>query len=252
MLKPFLRRLTVGMLVTLAVIAAGAAFLGMERAGTVFRSAPMVIFFVLGLGLAITGFLVFPALRHAPGKLLVHAGWVLILAGAMWNSERGRVLARGGAWPSVPLKSYLIIDEGGISAELRADSNGPPVARLPFVVALDQFDVEPYPPELLARIPDAERAPPKQYTSHVRFMAPDIPPREAVIQVNHPVRQGGYRFYQYAYDLHPTRTILLVVAEEGWPVAAAGLVMLAFGTAWICWGRPSKSGTAPEAFAECT
>ena len=31
-----------------------------------------------------------------------------------------------------------------------------------------------------------------------------------------------------------------------------GLVMLAFGTAWICWGRPSKSGTAPEAFAECT
>ncbi|MBP7276012.1 MAG: cytochrome c biogenesis protein ResB [Kiritimatiellae bacterium] len=252
MLKPFLRRLNVGMLVALAAIAAGSAVLGMERAGAIFRSAPQVICFVLGLGLAITGFFAFPALRRSPGRALIHAGWVLILIGAMWNSERGRALARGGAWPAVPLKSYLLVDEGGLSAEVRAASDGPPVARLPFVVALDEFRVEPYPAEQRAKLPDPERAPPRQYTSRVRFLAPDRSPREAVIQVNRPVRHEGYRFYQYSYDVHPTRTILLVVAEEGWPVAAAGLAMLALGAALACWGRCIKSGPAPEESIACT
>lgn len=251
MLGPFLRRLNLGMLLTLAALATGAAFIGMERAGALFRSAPLAVFFVLGLLLAFSAFPVFPRLRRSPGRLLLHMGWMCILVGGLWNSERGRVLARGGAWPSVPLKSYLVIDEGGVASEVRADSDGPPVARLPFAVGLEEFRVESWSPEELAGIPDPDRAPPKQYTSRVRFMSPDAPPDETVIQVNRPALHRGYRFYQYAFDLHPTRTILLVVADEGWPVAAAGLVLLALGTCWTCWGRTTRGAVAPEEASSC-
>ncbi len=58
------------------------------------------------------------------------------------------------------------------------------------------------------------------------------------IEVNHPLRYGGYRFYQQDYDHQAGRyTILEAVSDTGIPVVFAGYWMLCIGVIWHMWLR---------------
>jgi hypothetical protein len=56
------------------------------------------------------------------------------------------------------------------------------------------------------------------------------------IQVNHPLKYGGYHFYQYDYDHQNGRfTILEVTSDSGLSVVYAGYLMLCIGLCWHFW-----------------
>jgi len=58
------------------------------------------------------------------------------------------------------------------------------------------------------------------------------------IEVNHPLRYGGYRFYQQDYDHQAGRyTILEAVSDTGIPAVFAGYWMLCIGVIWHMWLR---------------
>jgi len=58
------------------------------------------------------------------------------------------------------------------------------------------------------------------------------------IEVNHPLRYGGYRFYQQDYDHQAGRyTILEAVSDTGIPAVFAGYWMLCIGVTWHMWLR---------------
>jgi len=58
------------------------------------------------------------------------------------------------------------------------------------------------------------------------------------IEVNHPLRYGGYRFYQQDYDHQAGQyTILEAVSDTGIPAVFAGYWMLCIGVTWHMWLR---------------
>ena len=74
------------------------AFMGAERAGRMFRSIPMVVFWILFVVLLATGLLLFRRLLRSPALLAAHLGVLLVLLGAMRGSQQGHHLAhRRGA-----------------------------------------------------------------------------------------------------------------------------------------------------------
>ena len=59
---------------------------------------------------------------------------------------------------------------------------------------------------------------------------------EKDIQVNYPLRYGGYHFYQQDYDHQAGRyTILEVTSDSGLYLVYAGYLMLCFGLCWHFW-----------------
>jgi hypothetical protein len=61
---------------------------------------------------------------------------------------------------------------------------------------------------------------------------------EKDIEVNHPLRYGGYHFYQVDYDHRAGKyTVLEVVSDTGLVVVYAGYWMLCLGVIWHLWLR---------------
>ncbi len=59
---------------------------------------------------------------------------------------------------------------------------------------------------------------------------------EKDIQVNHPLRYGGYHFYQQDYDHQNARyTILMVTSDSGLALVYIGYIMLCVGVCWHFW-----------------
>ena len=66
------------------------AFMGDQRAGRMFSSPPMAVFWIVFTALFIVGLLAFPRLRRSPGLLALHVGTALILGGvALVASQMG-------------------------------------------------------------------------------------------------------------------------------------------------------------------
>ena len=55
--------------------------------------------------------------------------------------------------------------------------------------------------------------------------------REALINMNHPLRYQGLTFYQGGFDNHDTTTILQVVQNPGWLIPYVSCALIAFGMA---------------------
>jgi len=81
--------------------------------------------------------------------------------------------------------------------------------------------------------------PVKCYRSEVEVIEGGQVIRRAAIEVNHPLRYRGYRFYQYSYDQTGERySVLLMTSEAGVWSLYAGLVLLTAGAFWHFWLRP--------------
>ena len=120
------------------------AFVGSERAGVLFNSALLVIFWVLFLGLFVVGLVVFRGLVRKPGLLMIHLGCVCVLLGAMWSSEKGHFLQKKLLGIDKIPQGYLAIQEGTLNNHVEAEGTGEPLGDLPFYIYLDDFWMEYY------------------------------------------------------------------------------------------------------------
>lgn len=81
------------------------------------------------------------------------------------------------------------------------------------------------------------------YISELQIIENNKVVAEKDIEVNHPLRFGGYHFYQSSYDDKAGQyTVLQVVSDTGLYVVYAGYWMLCLGVIWHMWLRPIFSG----------
>jgi cytochrome c biogenesis protein ResB len=82
-------------------------------------------------------------------------------------------------------------------------------------------------------------APVKSFKSAVRLFNGEKPVREATVEVNRPMKYGGYTFYQTGYDpKDPTWTSLQVVRDPGVPLVYAGFAFLIAGLFTVFYLNP--------------
>ena len=148
-------------------------------------------FFVLWGVAAVAGLwlLLERGVARKPFTLLLHAAFVLILAGALvthlWG-ESGMIHLRAS------------------EAKAEFEREDAPPASLPFSIRLEKFAIE-Y---------DPVSGTPADYRSDVTFLPEG---RTAVISMNHIGKYGGYRFYQADYDADG-RGSILAVGYDPWGV----------------------------------
>jgi cytochrome c biogenesis protein ResB len=76
------------------------------------------------------------------------------------------------------------------------------------------------------------------YISELQIIKGDKVVAEKDIEVNHPLRFGGYHFYQSSYDDKAGQfTVLQVVSDTGLYFVYAGFWMLCIGVIWHMWLR---------------
>jgi len=81
----------------------------------------------------------------------------------------------------------------------------------------------------------------RDYKSELVVMRDGLEVQREVIEVNRPLRYGGYHFYQA--EFHPRLdaggyTVLTVVSDSGLPAVYIGFVLLFVGVVWRMWFSP--------------
>ncbi|MBN1942026.1 MAG: cytochrome c biogenesis protein ResB [Phycisphaerae bacterium] len=148
--------LTLVLISALVVLCIIGAFLGADRAKTMFNSTPLCIFWVLFAVLLAVGLFAWGAMWRSPGLVAVHVGLLLILAGGIWGS-RGAHEWRGNFLNPEKTKSadgYLLLQPYDRQTKascrlwrLPADQEPQPAGELPFDVEVRRAWVEYYPPK---------------------------------------------------------------------------------------------------------
>jgi hypothetical protein len=87
---------------------------------------------------------------------------------------------------------------------------------------------------------------PKRFTSDIEVFTPDGAGKRGFIEVNHPMRVGGWTIYQYGYDSAAGQLSsysVLELVRDPWVVPVhAGFAMIALGAvAMIRNGRKKKA-----------
>lgn len=90
---------------------------------------------------------------------------------------------------------------------------------------------------------------PRHYEAILRISPETRPSRTAVLAVNHPVSEQGWRFYLMSYDQHQRQYVVLSARRDpGRILVIPGLWAAILGTAWLCWfpiRRRDPGGPAP-------
>jgi hypothetical protein len=123
------------------------AFKGPQKAKLLFNSIPLTVYFLALTTLLIAGLFSFKSLRKNPALLLIHIGSLLILAGAMYGSQKGHLLAEKFFKIKKVPQGYMAIFEGKSENKILADDFQHVLAELPFDIKLDDFRLEFYEPE---------------------------------------------------------------------------------------------------------
>jgi hypothetical protein len=124
------------------------AFLGAGRAKGFFNSIPLGVYWLALAGLLIIAIAAFRRLLRIPGLLLTHLGCVLVLAGAIWGSERGHSLQQKLIGIDKIPQGQMIIFEGTSERHVKLEADKG-VKELPFWVKLKDFRLEHYEPGYL-------------------------------------------------------------------------------------------------------
>jgi len=145
--KPAHRVMVLAVLACLALLAGLSvvgAFLGAARAKQMFNSIPLAIFWAATAALLAAGICCLLDIQRAV-LLLLHAGPLLVLIGAMLGSDAGqRLTARLGGPETIP-PGFMIIPAGGAS-DVVTDADGRVIGTLPFKIQLRDVWTEYYPP----------------------------------------------------------------------------------------------------------
>lgn len=134
---------TQGAIALLVLLSIVGAFIGVESARSLFNSLPLAAYWIILVGLLVMGLLLFKRLRRSPGLLIAHLGPALILAGAVYSSDTGHILAdRYLGIPKIP-SGQMVIYEGNMDNVVR-DRRGHEIGKLSFNVGLKDFWIEYY------------------------------------------------------------------------------------------------------------
>jgi cytochrome c biogenesis protein ResB len=181
---------------------------------------------LLSLGGVVARRLARPRLRDA-GFYLNHAGlWLALFAAGVGSAD---------------LERYTVqVDEGAAAQTGYDAATGHPLP-LPVTVRLHDFVMEEYP----AAHPGA-RPEPRRFASDVEITTPDGRSVRGVIEVNHPLRAGGWWVYQYGYDSAAgpeSRYSVVELVRDPWlGVVYAGFAMIAAGALAMIWRGRRRYG----------
>ena len=128
-----------GLLLILSVVG---SVRGSQRAGILFNSNPLVIYWLAFTALLIIGILIFPRLIRKPGLLLIHLGCIFVLVGSMWSSNKGQAIeAKLTGREKIP-QGYMAILEGHQKNKILEEQTDKELGQLPFEVRLEDFWIE--------------------------------------------------------------------------------------------------------------
>jgi len=75
---------------------------------------------------------------------------------------------------------------------------------------------------------------PKNFSSKIRILNPDTGEnREDLIYMNHPLRYGGFTFYQAGFENNDSTSIFQVVLNPVWTLPYIACVMVGLGLLWV-------------------
>lgn len=202
------------------------AFLGSYEAKSFFSSPALSAYWLVLMALLTAGFVAFRRLIRVPGLLLIHAGCILILAGALRGSNAGLKIHNRLFGTDKIQTGRMVIFEGDTENRILLENSGL-IKELPFHIKLKDFRIEYYKPESV-----------RDYISDVQVVKDGNIVAEKTIEVNHPLHFGGYHFYQSSYDADAHRyTVLSVVSDTGLGLVYVGYIMLVIGVFWHFWLR---------------
>jgi hypothetical protein len=144
------------MVVLLIFLSVYGAFLGSYQAKSFFNSPVLSAYWLALMTLLPAAFVVFRRLIRLPGLLLIHAGGILILAGALWGSVTGlkvqnrlcRKASLTGFGIDKIQTGQMVILEGDAENRIRLEDSDQ-TKELPFHIKLKGFRIEYYKPEYL-------------------------------------------------------------------------------------------------------
>jgi hypothetical protein len=89
--------------------------------------------------------------------------------------------------------------------------------------------------------PKVANADVKDYRSDLSVLEEGETAVRKVVEVNHPLHYGGYRFYQASYGTEAGRsyTVLSVSSDSGVNMVYLGFILLTAGAFWWLWGGPT-------------
>jgi hypothetical protein len=136
---------TLGAIGLLAALSIAGTFLGAAGAKALFNSPPLVVFWFLVLALLAACFFVDVRLVRSFGLTVLHLGSLVLLAGAMWGSDLGHLVANKVLGRQKHPYGVMVIHEGTMTDQLLDPKTNEPIGRLPFSVGLEDFRIEYYP-----------------------------------------------------------------------------------------------------------
>jgi cytochrome c-type biogenesis protein CcsB len=213
-------RVTVTLLVAVLLsLAAGTIVESVDGAEAALRSVYGASWFrallaVFALNLAASLVSLWPWGRRRVGYAITHGSMLAILGGAL-TTDLAKTEGQLQVWEGEESSTV-------VGRPAAPEAEPPLVARLPFAVHLDAFEIDTY--------EGTER--PAQFRSRVTVKDPAAG-REtrAIIEMNHELSYGGYRFFQSSYRREPGRdlTILSVSKDPGERIVFLGYYGLVTG-----------------------
>jgi len=220
----------------LAALCVVGAFLGPVRARAMFNSPPMAALWLLALLWAVARAV---PVRRAVSRAALRAalvGVALIRAGGILGSEAGHRLAGRLLGRDKAAGGYMFLPKGRFCDDLFDRDFEHRIGRLPFQLVLRDLQVAG----------DRARGAVREYAGHVEVVEDERQVAEGVIEVNRPLRYGGYHFYQYSGDSEGQGfTVLMVKSARGLMAVYGGMALLCGGVFWLCWlPTPAARGEA--------
>ncbi len=211
-------RITVALLVLILVALATGTIVeslqGAPAAGRLVYGSPAfrARLAVFALNLACSLVALWPWGRMRIGYVITHGSMLVILAGAL-TTDLAKQEGQLQIWEGEETRT-LVAPPSGTTGEPAA------VAALPFAIHLDAFEIDYYQGTRM----------PAQYRSRVTVKDGGRETR-AVIEMNHELAYGGYRFFQSSYRETPghSQTILAVSRDPGERIVFLGYYGLVAG-----------------------
>jgi hypothetical protein len=140
--------IALALVVLLILLSVYGAFLGSYQAKSFFNSPALSAYWLALIVLLTAAFVTFRRLICLPGLFLIHAGCILILAGALWGSGTGLKVRNYLFGADKVQAGQMTILEGDAENSIRLEDSDQ-TKELPFHIKLKDFRIEYYKPEYL-------------------------------------------------------------------------------------------------------
>ena len=137
---------TLAALGTLAVLCAVGAFLGVERASSMFNSIPLMVLWAAVALLLLVSVVFVKPVRRSPALVVAHLAPLLILTGGFLGSSLVHSLIERVSDRPMVRSGYLVLSEGETTDRVLAEDFASFVGELPFQLRLEDFEIEYYKP----------------------------------------------------------------------------------------------------------